>query len=54
MADKDPGFHESARKPEPESGNLGRRLFRGCAIAVGIALLVLAFVVGACFIGFRA
>jgi hypothetical protein len=29
------------------------RILRGCAVAVGIALLVFAFVVGACFISMQ-
>jgi hypothetical protein len=28
----------------------GKSILRGCAIALGIAFLVLAFVVGACFL----
>ena len=47
-------FSEFARdRPtQPESGT-GGRILRGCAIAVGIAFLLLVFVVGACFIGLR-
>jgi hypothetical protein len=53
MSGNDPKLEELARERELESDSLGRRLFRGCAIAVGIAVLIFAFIVGACFIGYR-
>lgn len=34
---------------DKNEGSTGKSIMRGCAIAVGIALLLLAFVVGACF-----
>ncbi len=41
-----PGWKPDPKPPEESSGSG----LRGCGIAVGIALLILAFVVGQCFI----
>ena len=49
---RDFGEFARARPPQPERGT-GGKILRGCAIAVGIAFLLLVFVVGACFIGLR-
>jgi len=40
------GSHDA----EAGSGGLGRKILRGCAVAAGIAALILVFVLGACFI----
>jgi hypothetical protein len=53
MADQDPDLDESSRQREPETDKLGRFLLRGCLITVGITVLAVAFVFGACFIGAR-
>jgi hypothetical protein len=36
--------------PPGRDGGGGGSMLRGCGIAVGIALLILAFIVGQCFI----
>jgi hypothetical protein len=43
-------FKDFASGRPPDRSSTGGRILRGCGIAVGIALLILAFVVGACFI----
>jgi preprotein translocase subunit SecF len=55
---KESDFSDFARSrgPEPEaphriSDGWGSSFARGCAIALGIAFLLFAFVVGVCFIG---
>ena len=49
---KESDFSEfaNARVPPRESRTSGGSILRGCGIALGIAFLVFAFVVGACFI----
>jgi hypothetical protein len=47
-------FSEYARARQvPRETGAGGSLLRGCGIALGIAVLLFAFVVGACFIGMR-
>jgi hypothetical protein len=55
---KESDFSEFARARDPQPGSprkmsdgWGSSFARGCAIAVGIAFLLFAFVVGVCFIG---
>jgi hypothetical protein len=40
-------------RPSPGKRSTFGIIVRGCGIAVGIAFLLLVFVVGACFIGMR-
>jgi hypothetical protein len=49
---EDQAFKEFAGARPPDRPGGGSRFLRGCGIAIGIALLILAFVVGACFISF--
>ena len=44
------GEFEVARYPPPDPENRGSRILRGCGIALGIAVLVFLFAVGACFL----
>jgi hypothetical protein len=47
-------FSEFAQdRPAQYERSGGSRLLRGCGIALAIAFLVFAFVVGACFISYR-
>jgi hypothetical protein len=48
---KEHDLSQFARGRPPDPPDKGGSLMRGCAIAIGITLLMLAFVVGACFIG---
>ena len=45
-----PPLANGARDGESDSGSAGGKILRGCAVAVGIAALILVFVMGACFI----
>ena len=47
---QDFGEYAATRTPAGEKHSRGGAFLRGCAIAIGIAILVLAFVVGACFL----
>lgn len=51
---KESDFSEyaSTRPPAVEERSRGGTFLRGCGIALGIAFLVFAFVVGACFMAF--
>jgi hypothetical protein len=43
---------EFARRPPAPQPGTGGSFWRGCLIALGIAFLIFAFVVGACFLSF--
>jgi hypothetical protein len=43
-------FSEFAHRRPPDEPEKGGRVLRGCGMALGIALLILAFVVGTCFV----
>lgn len=47
---KDFSEFANARVPPRETSSRSGSLLRGCGIAFGIAFLLLAFVVGACFL----
>lgn len=45
-----PPMENGSHDAEAGSGGLGAKILRGCAVAAGIAALILVFVLGACFI----